>query len=49
LGVVDFGGGIGTSNAGLAFFNDKLLAISEEDKPYVMHTTDNGDLHTIGK
>jgi 9-cis-epoxycarotenoid dioxygenase len=48
LGVVDYGGGIGTSNAGLTFFNNKLLAMFEEDKPYVMHIIDDGDLHTVG-
>jgi 9-cis-epoxycarotenoid dioxygenase len=49
LGVVDYGGGIGTTNAGLAFFNNKLLAMFEEDKPYFVHIIDNGDLHTIGR
>ncbi len=49
LGVVDYGGGIGTSNVGLAFFNDKLLAMSKEDKPYIVHITNDGDIHTIGR
>ncbi len=49
LGVVDYGGGIGTTNAWLAFFNNKLLAMFEEDKPYFVHIIDNGDLHTIGR
>jgi 9-cis-epoxycarotenoid dioxygenase len=49
LGVVDYGGGIGTTNVGLTFFNGKLLTMFEEDKPYVLHITDDGDFHTIDR
>jgi 9-cis-epoxycarotenoid dioxygenase len=49
LCVLDYGGGIGTTNVGLTFFNDKLLVMFEENKPYVVHITNDGDFRTIGK
>jgi 9-cis-epoxycarotenoid dioxygenase len=49
LGVLDPAGGIGTANAGLAFFNGKLLAMSDDDQPYAVHITDDGDVRTIGR
>ncbi|KAI5390185.1 Dixin [Lathyrus oleraceus] len=48
LKIFDVSYGHGTANTALVYHHQKLLALSEGDKPYAIKILEDGDLQTLG-
>ncbi|XVF05053.1 hypothetical protein REPUB_Repub05bG0137900 [Reevesia pubescens] len=48
-GHIDLMKGFGVANTSIAFFSNKLLALSDSDLPYLINITQSGDIETLGR
>ncbi|OMO77050.1 Carotenoid oxygenase [Corchorus olitorius] len=48
-GHIDLMKGFGVANTSIAFFANKLLALSDSDLPYLISLTQTGDIETLGR
>ncbi|KAI5058666.1 hypothetical protein GOP47_0026836 [Adiantum capillus-veneris] len=49
LGVLNMSEGWGLSNTSVCYFNGRVLSLSEDDMPYVVRVTNEGDFITLGR
>ncbi|KAK6235301.1 hypothetical protein SCA6_010638 [Theobroma cacao] len=48
-GHIDLMKGFGVANTSIAFFSNKLLALTDSDLPYLINVTQTGDIETLGR